>query len=105
MNSNQPLSQQYHEAGHTWARLDAAARMLEEGKTTYLAQQKALLGDIADNKAEKQVKSGEQWSAYIKNMVNAKTEANKAKIDLEFVKMKFWEWQSDGANNRAGSKM
>ena len=105
MNSNQPLSQQYLEAGHTWARLDAAARMLEEGKTTYLAQQKALLGDKPDSHAEREVKASDKWSDYIKNMVNAKTEANKAKIDLEFVKMKFWEWQSEGANNRAGSKM
>jgi predicted nucleic acid binding AN1-type Zn finger protein len=103
--SNQPLSEQMRLAGLEWVRLDAVARMLEEGKTTYLAQQKTLHGDISDAKAEKLVKASPQWSDYIKNMVNAKTAANKARVDLEFIKNKFWEWQSANANNRSERRM
>jgi hypothetical protein len=41
MRNDVPISEQYRLAALDWVQLDAAARMLEEGKTTYLAQQKA----------------------------------------------------------------
>lgn len=102
--SNQPISEQYRLAAMEWADLDAAARMLEGGKTTYLAQQKALLGDIPDSHAEKQVKASPQWSDYIKNMVRTKTAANKARIEIDYLKMKFAEWNSYEANQRVERK-
>lgn len=105
MRSNQPISEQYRIAAMEWADLDSSARMLEEGKTTYLAQQKAILGDIPDSHAEKQVKASERWSDYIKAMVRAKTAANKARIEMDFLKMKFSEWQSHEANVRAERKL
>lgn len=99
------LSERYRLAALEWAELDSAARMLEEGKTTYLAQQKALLGDIPDSHAEKQVKAGEPWSNYIKTMVRAKTAANKARVEVDYLKMKFQEWISADANARVERKM
>src|SRR5690349_4839677 len=68
-----PVSEQYRLAALDWVSVDAAARMLEEGKTTYLAQQIAKLGDMAHAKAERIVKSSPEWADYIKKMVNAKT--------------------------------
>lgn len=105
MNSNQPISEQYRLAAIEWADLDNAARMLEEGKTTVLAQWKAELGDIPDSKAEKEIKSQERWADYIKKMVRAKTAANKAKIQLEYLRMRFSEWQSEAANMRVERKL
>lgn len=105
MNSNQPISEQYRLAALKWADLDGAARMLEEGKTTILAQWKTELGDIADNKAEKEVKSSERWADYIKKMVRTKTEANKARIEVEYLKMRHSEWQSEAANMRVERKL
>lgn len=100
-----PISEQYRLAALSWADLDSAARMLEEGKTTYLAQQKALLGDIPDSHAEKQVKAGAPWADYIKSMVRAKTAANKARVEVDYLKMKFQEWISADANARSERKM
>ena len=100
-----PISERFRLAAIEWADLDAAARMLDEGKTTYLAQQKALLGDIPDSHAEKQVKAGDPWSNYIKTMVRAKTQANKARVEVDYLKMLFQEWQSREANNRAERKL
>lgn len=100
-----PVSEQFRLAALEWADLDNSARMLEEGKTTFLAQRKTALGDIADNKAEKEVKSSEEWSNYIKAMVRAKTAANKARAEMEYLKMKFSEWQSAEANARAERKL
>jgi hypothetical protein len=99
------ISEQFRLAALEWADLDNAARMLDEGKTTYLAQQKALLGDIPDSHAEKQVKASPQWADYIKNMVRTKTQANKARVQVDYLKMKFQEWQSAEANARAERKM
>lgn len=99
------LSERYRLAALEWAELDSAARMLDEGKTTYLAQQKALLGDIPDSHAEKQVKASEPWANYIKTMVRAKTAANKARVEVDYLKMKFQEWISADANARVERKM
>lgn len=100
-----PISEQFRIAALEWADLDNAARMLDEGKTTYLAQQKALLGDIPDSHAEKQVKASQPWADYIKNMVRTKTLANKARVEVDYLKMKFQEWQSAEANARSERRL
>lgn len=70
---------------------DGAANLMEELKTTTLEKMKssliAELGEMADNKAERMVKSGEAWTAYIKDMVAARTKANKLKLQLEYLRM------------------
>lgn len=103
--NNAPISELYRLAAMEWADMDNAARMLEEGKTTFLAQRKTALGDIADNKAEKEVKSSDEWSNYIKAMVRAKTAANKARIEMDYLKMRFQEWISADANARSERKL
>lgn len=100
-----PVSEQYRLAAREWVDIDAAARMLEEGKTTYLAQQKAKLGDIPDSKAERTVKSSPEWADYIKKMVNAKTAANRQKVELDFLKMRHMESTSEEANRRSERKL
>ena len=104
MRNDVPISEQYRLAALDWVQMDAAARMLEEGKTTYLAQQKAALGDIPDSRAERIVKSSQQWADYIKKMVNAKTSANRQKIELDYLKMRHMEWTSSEATHRAERK-
>lgn len=99
------LSERFRLASLEWADLDNAARMLDEGKTTYLAQQKTLLGDMPESKSEKLVKASEPWAKYIKDMVRTKTVANKAKVEVEYIRMLFQEWQSAEANARVERKM
>lgn len=105
IRNDTPISEQFRLAALEWADLDNAARMLDEGKTTYLAQQKALLGDIPDSHAEKQVKASEPWASYIKTMVRAKTQANKARVEVDYLKMKFQEWISADANARSERRL
>lgn len=100
-----PLSERYRIAALQWVRLDAAARLLEEGKTTYLAQRKNALGDIPDSKAEKIVKASPDWADYIKKMCAAKTAANEAKVELTFTEMQHREWIAADANARAERRM
>jgi len=105
VKNDTPVSEQYRIAALDWVATDAAARMLEEGKTTYLAQQKALLGEMPDSKAERIVKSSPEWADYIKKMVNAKTAANRQRVEIDYLKMRHMERTSEEANARSERKL
>lgn len=102
---NSRASDDFLEVANSWVALDAAARMLEEGKTAFFAQKCVALGDMPVNKAEQTVRSSEEWANYIKRMVGAKTEANKMKVRMDYMRMRFSEWQSDAANERLATKV
>ena len=99
------LSEQFRTAAKQWVALDAAARLLEESKTSTLAMHIARQGDIAHNKAENNVKASQEWHDYLKTMVDAREQANLAKVKLEWIRMKFSEQQSKDANRRAEMKL
>jgi hypothetical protein len=105
MNRNIPVSEQWYHAARKWADMNAAADMLEEGKSAYLSQRMAALGDMPVSKAELAVKSSPDWSGYIKKMVRAREQSNLAKIEMEFLRMKFGEWNAADANNRQQMRM
>lgn len=105
MRNDMPVSEQYRLTARDWVEMDAAARMLEEGKATYLAQRMAALGDIPVSKAEREVKSSPEWADYIKKMVNAKTAANRQRVELDFLKMRHMERTSEEANARSERKL
>jgi hypothetical protein len=100
-----PVSEQYRLAAQRWAQVDAAARMLEEGKSAYIAQQITKLGDMAHAKAERIVKASPEYSDYIKKMVNAKTVANEMREELAWLKMRHMERNSEEANARSERKL
>ena len=100
------LSEQFRLKGEQWATLDAAARRLEEGKSAFLARQIAKLdADMPHNRAEQQVKASKKWMDYIKAMCDAKEQANKARIELESIRMQFTEWNNQEANARAEKRL
>ena len=100
-----PVSEQYRLAARQWVRVDAAARMLEEGKSAYIAQQITKLGEMAHAKAERIVKASPEYSDYIKKMVNAKTAANEMREELAWLKMRHMERTSEDANARSERKL
>ena len=87
----QPISEKFRIVALQYVDADGAASLMEELKTTTLEKMKTALigksGDMADNKAERLVKSGDDWEAYIKDMVSARTKANKLKLQLEYLRM------------------
>jgi len=103
--SNQPLSEQFRIVAKSWTQKHAAASILEETKTAVLAQMIGRQGDIAYNQAERIVKSSEEWRAFIKDMVEAREAANLSKVKMEYMRMRFSEWQSAEANRRAEMKL
>jgi hypothetical protein len=105
MRNNRRSSDRFQEAGEAWVAADAKARLLEESKTTVLAQMQVKLGDMPVTRAEQIVKASPEWESHIHKMVQAKTEANLAKINLEVMRMRHSEDMSDAANERIMSKL
>lgn len=100
-----PISERYRLAAKHWAELDGAARLLEESKTTVLAQRMAALGDIPASHAERDVKASPAWQEYITQMVDARTAANVARVEVDYLRMLFSEWQSAAADERSERRM
>jgi hypothetical protein len=99
--SNLPWSEQFRLAAKAYVELDKAATMLEEMKSAVLSQKMKALGDIPVSHAEREVKASAEWQDYIERLIDARTQANLRKYQLEYLKMKFQEWSSENANRRA----
>jgi hypothetical protein len=105
INGNAPISELYRLAAEDWVRLDGAARLLEETKTAVLSQMMASLGDMPVSRAELTVKSTDDWKEFVSEMVKARTAANEKKVEIEYLKMRFAEWNSNEANARIERKL
>ena len=105
MDDNLPLSEQYRIVAKKWVDADAAASLLEETKSAVLSQCMAALGDIPVSRAEMTVKSSDGWHEYIEKMVDARRQASLLKAQLEYIRMRFSEWQSHEATRRAEMKL
>lgn len=99
------LSETYRLAAKEWCELDASANLLEETKSATLSQRMAALGDMPVSKAEMTVKASPEWREFIESMVNARRDANLAKVKCEWLRMRFQEWSSQQANDRAEKRL
>lgn len=100
-----PISEIFYGAAKEWADLESAASLLEETKSAVLSQLMARHGPIPVSKAEMLVKASSEWSSHVEKIVRARTDANKAKVKLEYLRMKFWESQSQAATDRLEAKL
>ena len=100
-----PLSEQYRVVAKKWVEADASASLLEESKSAFLSQLMAKEGDVAVSRAELAVKSSDEWESYIVKMTEARKAASLLKVQLEFIRMRFSEWQSAEATRRAEMKL
>jgi hypothetical protein len=104
-NANLPWSEQYRIVSKQWVDADAAASILEDTKSAVMAERVVALGDMAVNKAEATVKASPEWRQHVEAVVNARRAANRLKVQLEYLRMKFNEWQSEAATKRAEMKL
>ena len=107
--AERPLSEQYRIAANSWVQVDAAARRLEELKSTAIEQHKQRLiaeeGDMPDSHAERRVKARPAWEKYIIDMVGARTEANRLKIEMECIRMAERELRDKNETIRAEMRL
>lgn len=103
--SNVPLSEQFRLIAKKWIDADAAASILEETKSAFLAKRMAEQGDVPVSRAEMAVKASQEWAEYVESMVNARKNAALLKAQLEYIRMQFTEQQSFEATRRAEMKL
>ena len=102
---NLPWSEQYRIVSKQWVDADAAATLLEDTKSAVMAERMLALGEMAVNKAEALVKASPEWRRHIEAIVNARRAANRLKVQLEYLRMKFQEWSSENATKRAEMRL
>lgn len=105
VTSNLPWSEQYRIVSKQWVDADAAASILEDTKSAVMAERVVALGDMAVNKAEATVKASPEWRQHVEAVVNARRAANRLKVQLEYLRMKFSEWQSHEATKRTEARL
>jgi hypothetical protein len=105
MDGNLPLSEQYRIVAKAYVDADSAASLLEETKSAVLARMMLSMGDMPVSRAEMQVKASTDWSEFVTNMVKAREKAAFLKVKLEYIRMKFNEWQSLEASKRAEMRL
>lgn len=102
---NLPWSEQYRIVARKWVDADAAASLLEDTKSAFLSQRMQQHATLAVSKAEAIVKSSPEWADFVEKMVSARKQANLLKVQLEYLRMKFSEWQSENATKRAEMRL
>lgn len=100
-----PISEEFRLVAKAWVDAEAAASVLEETKSAELAQRMSALGDMPVNRAELIVKASQDWHDHLAKIVTARAEANLRKVQMEYVRMRFSEWQSSDANQRSERRM
>lgn len=102
---DRPISEEFRLVAKAWVDAEAAAALLEDTKSAVLAEKMAALGDMAVNRAELTVKASAEWREHLEAICNARREANLRKVQMEYVRMKFAEWQASDANQRHERRM
>lgn len=105
MQPDAPISEEFRLVAKKWAEADAAASLLEETKSAVLSQYMIAHGDGPVNRAEMTVKASKEWREFVESMVKARERANRLKVQMEWIRMKFHEWQSKEASRRAEMKL
>ena len=105
MEQNHLISEQFRIIAKRWVEADAAANLREESKSAVLARLMVAMGDMPVSRAEMSVKASEEWTNYINEMVAARKDAASLKVQLEYIRMRFHEWQSHEATKRAEMKL
>lgn len=102
---NMPLSERIGRAHRNWVNLDEAARLLEATKSAVFSQKVIALGDMPVSRAENIVKASPEWHDHITKVEKARTAANHAKVEWDYLRNQLVEWQSAAADERLRAKL
>lgn len=108
MTSNLPLTEQYAIAANEWVDAEAAAMLLEDTKSSVLAEMMAeaqVNGAKSIAAAEQASKASTEWREHVIKIVEARKEANRCKVRLEYLRMRFQQDMSRQANERLEAKL
>lgn len=95
------LPEQYRAAALEWARLDGQARDLEDGKGYWFAKRCRAMTGMSVAAAEREVTASDEWRDIEKEAGRARTEANNAAAERDYLRMKFQQWHTMRASEEA----
>lgn len=100
-----PLSEQFRIVARQWVDEHSAFNMLDKLKNETFAKMvreyiQSSDENMAYNRAEMHVRASDDWMQYKKDLVSHENAAAKLKVQMEFIRMRFSEWQSLNANAR-----
>lgn len=102
---NLPWSEQYRVVAKQWVDAEAAASLLEDTKSAVLAEKMLALGDMPVSRAEMTVKASQAWRDELLSISTHRQAANRFKVQMEYIRMKFMEWQSENATKRVEMRL
>jgi hypothetical protein len=102
---SEKLSEVFRITAKEWVELEAAAKLLEETKGANFSQLVLNQGSVPVGKAEHQAKASSGWREYLHHMMEARKAANLKWVDVEWIKMRFSEQQSEEATERAERRL
>jgi hypothetical protein len=105
LSDNRPWSEQFRLVAKAWVDAEAAASLLEDTKSAVLAERMSALGEMAVSKAEMTVKASQEWRDNLHTISMSRQAANRLKVQMEYIRMKFMEWQSENATKRAEMRL
>lgn len=100
-----PISEQFRIVAKQWVDQDAAASLLEDTKSAVFSQMVLKHTDVSVARAEHLSRSSKEYREHIEKTVDARRLANRLKVQMEYLKMRFHEWNSSDANQRTERKM
>lgn len=105
IDENLPISTQFEIISTKWVEQDSAASLMEETKSAVLSRMMMQTGETAVSRAEMIVKASPAWMEHITEMVQTREKASLLKVRMEYIRMRFHEWQSFEATKRAEMKL
>jgi len=105
MIQNRPLSEIWHDAALAHIEAEHEAAKLENFKSAVFSQLCLKSDEKSVARAEMTVRASPTWQTYLAEMTDARTKANRAKIDAEKIRLQFKEWEGQEFNHRMGAKL
>lgn len=103
--ANLPWSEQYRVVAKQWVDAEAAASLLEDTKSAILAEKMLALGDMPVSRAEMTVKASAGWRDDLLSISTQRQTANRLKVQMVYIQMKFQEWNSENATKRVEMRL
>jgi hypothetical protein len=103
--ADRSIAEQFRIVARKWVDADAAANLLEETKTSCIAQRMLALGEMPVSRAEMIVKGSEDWHQHLEKMVAARATANMLKVQMEYIRMQERQQDREDWAQRSERKM
>lgn len=103
--SDRPISEMFRVVAKQWVDADAAASLLEDTKQPLFSQLVLASTDTSIARAEHTARASAAYKEHVEKITDARRKANLLKVQMRYLEMRFSEWQSGDANQRAERKM